>query len=330
MLSVADARHNAMSPSLRRWARAVLACVAALTTAVTAGGTSALAATPAGAAITNVATLRYQVAGIDRQVDSNAVSTTVAERLDVTLVRVGDGPVAVSGTTAVATTLTNTGNGSEQFVVTAATADPGTTVMAIDGDGDGAFDPAKDTILTDGRTPALAPGAALRILVVLAPGAGAGTPPAPTPLTITAHADTGSGTPGTVLPGRGDGGGDAVIGPTGATASVVVPTVPGGAAPAMVKSQTVVAPDGSAQTVRGAVITYTLAARFPGTAAAVRVADPVPSGTAYVPGSLSLDGVVLSDAADADAGSADAAGIAVALGDVAAGTRTIQFQVEIQ
>jgi hypothetical protein len=40
---------------------------------------------------------------------------------------------------------------------------------------------------------------------------------------------------------------------------------------------------------------------------------------------------VLSDAADADAATADATGIHVALGDVAAAsTRTIQFSVKIQ
>ncbi|MEI9849934.1 MAG: hypothetical protein WDN24_02545 [Sphingomonas sp.] len=64
-----------------------------------------------------------------------------------------------------------------------------------------------------------------------------------------------------------------------------------------------------------------------------RRASPTPSppGTDYVPGSIRLDGTALTDAADADAGSFDGAGVRVALGDVAApATRRIEFQVKIQ
>nr|WP_243848374.1 hypothetical protein [Sphingomonas insulae] len=81
----------------------------------------------------------------------------------------------------------------------------------------------------------------------------------------------------------------------------------------------------------GAVVTYRLEARFTGPAAAARIDDPVPQGTRYVPGSLTLDSAPLSDAADADSGQADDATVAVALGDIAAATtRTVQFQVTIQ
>ena len=93
------------------------------------------------------------------------------------------------------------------------------------------------------------------------------------------------------------------------------------------------AADGSANPTHGATVTYTIAARFAGDGQArgATVSDPIPDGTAYVPGSLRLDGTALSDAADADAGTADAAGITVALGTVAApALRTISFQVTIK
>jgi len=64
------------------------------------------------------------------------------------------------------------------------------------------------------------------------------------------------------------------------------------------------------------------------------VRDPVPDYTTYVPGSLVLNGVAQSDAADADAGELDVSArptIVVRLGDLtlADGTQTIVFQVSI-
>ena len=79
------------------------------------------------------------------------------------------------------------------------------------------------------------------------------------------------------------------------------------------------------------MVTYTLDAAFPAATAGVRIADPVPQGTRYVPGSLTLDGAALSDAADADAGQADGSTIAVTLGTVPTPiTHRVQFQVQIQ
>jgi uncharacterized repeat protein (TIGR01451 family) len=82
---------------------------------------------------------------------------------------------------------------------------------------------------------------------------------------------------------------------------------------------------------RGGIITYTLEARFPGGARAAVIADLIPDGTTFVPGSLRLDDAVLTDGTDADAGGFDGRGIAVALGDVAtASTHTVQFEAQIQ
>ena len=104
----------------------------------------------------------------------------------------------------------------------------------------------------------------------------------------------------------------------------------------LLKSQSVRAADGSQTAVRDAVITYTLEARFTDAVTGARIADPIPVGTVFVPGSLTLDGAPLSDGADDDAGrfdpsSAQGAGVTVALGRVAAGSsHTVQFKAKIQ
>ena len=121
------------------------------------------------------------------------------------------------------------------------------------------------------------------------------------------------------------------MGSSGAAATAVTALTPPTGLPTLVKSQSVFAPDGSARAVRGAIITYRIVANFPTATRGVTVDDPIPAGTDYVAGSLLLDDRAVTDARDADAGTADSAAIHAALGDVAAsGTRTVQFSVKIQ
>jgi uncharacterized repeat protein (TIGR01451 family) len=291
---------------------------------------AAHAQTRAGTIVTNVATMQVRDSNGATSLSSNPAALLIAERLDVALARSDDTRIDTgSGGVAVAVVLTNRGNGGEAFDVVASLSDATAKVrlIAIDTDNNGRFDPASDTALANGRTPVLDPAALLRLLVVLDPAAADAT----AALTLDARAVTGSGPSGTVFAGQGEGGGDAVTGANGAHATLVVPI--GGAAgagPVLVKTQSVRAPDGSDRPLNGAIITYRLEARFAGPAAAVRIDDPVPQGTAYVPGSLTLDAARLSDARDDDVGSADPAGIAVTLGDIpGAAVRVVQFQVKI-
>jgi hypothetical protein len=294
---------------------------------------TASADTRAATSITNVATLTASGADGDRTVRSNPVVLVVAERLDVALARPDDSRIDVTPDgVAVPLLLTNRGNGREAFDVTALPSDDTAKVrlIAIDRDGNGRFDPAIDPVLAAGRTAEMEPGEVLRLLVVVDP---AGTPVTASALTATARAATGSGPEGTMFASRGDAGSDAITGASSARADIAVPigADAGPAAPTLFKSQRVRAPDGSANPVSGAVVTYRLEARFPAASTAVRIDDPVPQGTVYVPGSLILDTVRLSDADDGDGGRADDAGISVVLGDIAAaGTRTVAFQVTIQ
>lgn len=260
----------------------------------------AAAQTRAGTAITNVAAAWHDGAAIP----STKVTTIVAERLDVALARSGD-----PGTVTV--TLTNRGNGNEAFVVAAAVTSGSATI----GHPVPAGAPAA---LTDDRTPILAPGATLTLtwpVAAVAPG---------TVLSVTARAATGSGAPGTIFANAGDGGGDAVVGATGAAASLSIPLT-GDAAPTLEKSQAVRAPDGSPRAVRGAAVTYTLVARFAAPSADAEIVDPIPAGTAFVPGSLSLDGEPVADSGHVAGGQ-----ISVPLGAVTAGAaRTLRFTVVI-
>lgn len=289
------------------------------------------AQTAAGTPIVNTAAATYAIDGVAREARSNTVTLVVAERLDVGLVRADDAVTQIADApVAIPATLTNMGSGEEAFALHAESSTASATVrgIAIDRDGDGRFEPATDTMIA-GTTPSLAPGETLRLVAIVAP-AGAARADDGT-LTLTAEATTGSGRVDELFAGRGDGGADAVIGPTGARAAVVAAFAAVPPQPTLAKTQAVRAPDGSADPVSGAVVTYTLTARFPATPTrAARVDDPLPAGTIYLPGTLTLDGLALSDAEDGDAGSVADRRVVVALGDVAPeATRTVRFQIRL-
>ncbi|MGU3389296.1 hypothetical protein [Sphingomonas sp. M1A8_2b] len=307
-------------------------------------GQNPVGQTMAGTPIVNTAGLGFDLGGSAQTLVSNTVTIIVAERLDVALVRNGQGAVVVKPQpTVVPLTLTNRDNGNEAFTI-AASVSPGAfgvSALVIDADGDGLYDPAKDRAPAEGRTPVLAPGQSIKLLAILVRTDSSGGTATAT-LTVTAQSTTGSGDTGSAYAGLGDGGGDAVVGPTGAIARVAVPLTTAIAGPTLVKSQSVMAADGSQNAVRDAVITYTLEARFTDAVTGVRIVDPIPEGTVFVPGSLTLDGAALTDRGDGDAGRFDggtsaaggtstAGGIAVALGQVAAASvHTVQFKTKIQ
>jgi uncharacterized repeat protein (TIGR01451 family) len=270
----------------------------------------AIAQTRAGTAITNVATLyRDGVA-----VPSNSVSLIVAERLDVALARTPAADAALpAGGQAIGVTLTNHGSGEESFIVSARVQAGSVTVASPIPAG------TAEPLPVGGRTRPLAPGESMLLLIPVSSVA------AGTVLALSAHATTGSGAPGLVFPGSGDGGGDAVVGGSGAAADLLVPLAAPGTAASVEKSQAVLAPDGSPTPVRGATVTYTLVVRFAGAVADATLVDPIPAGTAYRPGSLVLDGSPLADADHVAQGQ-----VSVALGDATAGTvRTLRFAVVI-
>lgn len=84
----------------------------------------------------------------------------------------------------------------------------------------------------------------------------------------------------------------------------------------------------------GDVLTYTIRYRATGTGSATnfRLVDPIPLGTAYLPGTMRLDGVPLSDGPGDDAGtfSAAAAQVRLVLPTITGGqTGALVFQVRV-
>ena len=143
---------------------------------------------------------------------------------------------------------------------------------------------------------------------------------------------TGSKTPGTVYAGDGEGGGDAVVGASGAEDEDEGTLVASIGAVSLVKSVAIADPFGGTEAVPGATATYTLTATVSGTGSVsgLTVTDPIPAGTTYQPGTLELDGAGLTDATGDDDGEAGGSGISVDLGAMASGaSRTVTFSVTL-
>lgn len=322
--------------------RGAMTVIAMLST-MAVGVPSALAAgTIAGTDILNTAQATYDGPSGTVVIDSNTVTITVDELLDVTVASSDPGDVAVdSGATQQVTTyqVTNTGNGNETFTLSADTAkggddfDTSNAVIYLDTDDNGIFDPGVDTIYSPGSNdPDLAPDSSINVFILSDIPAGA-TDGQRAEVELSAVATTGNGTPGTSFAGQGDGGGDAVVGSTGADGEDSSFFLIQAAQVALVKSAIIVDQFGGNEAVPGATITYQLVATITGSSSLtnLNVNDDIPADTTYTAESITLEGAGLTDSdADADAGSYDGSAIAVSLGTVPGGqTRTITFQVTI-
>jgi uncharacterized repeat protein (TIGR01451 family) len=313
--------------------------------ALVAGRPVLAAGTPAGTAIQNTAQVTYTIGGSQVTTPSSTNVITVAERLDVS-VTLQSPPVSVQGGDSrrgLVFRVTNTGNGNETFALAMTSAiagdnfDPVPSSPAIyfDTDSSGDLSPADTAYVAGSNDPVLAADAFVTVIIVndipggLVNGAIGRS-------RLTAQAKTGTGAPGTVFAGQGSGGVDAVVGSSGAASNATGEYVVSDVSVSNVKSATVQDPFGGSEPVPGARITYQIvvSASGTGTAANAQVDDAIPANTTYVPGSLRLNAVALSDAADADAGefiAGAAPAIRVRLGNLtaAAGNETIIFQVTI-
>lgn len=294
----------------------------------------------AGTLIENTAVASYDDGTGPRTINSNTVTVRVDELLDVTLTSRDPGPVSTRPGDAVLTfELTNQGNGPEAFRLVANPAVAGNDFdvvvrnIAIDSNGNGVYDAGVDQLLTAPEvTAVLAPDSVLTVFVlVTVPDTATDT--RTSNVDLTAEAATGTGAPGTVFAALGVDGGDAIVGSTGAIATARGQLVVGVASVDLTKSVVLRDPFGGTSAVPGTIATFTIVARVSGagTVNDLTITDAIPDGTTYAPGTLALDSVALSDAADGDAGVAsDAAGIAVILGDVtAAFTASVTFDVVI-
>ncbi len=299
---------------------------------------AAAAGVAAGSLIENTASATYTANAATQTVDSNTVALKVDELLDVAVASQESGAVSATTTAVLRFKITNTGNGPETFTLTANPAVGGNAFnatvlgLAIDTNGNGVYDAGIDTDLANGAvSPSLAADEPLAVLVRVSIPAAA-PPNALSKVELTAAATTGAGAPGTLFAGAGVSGGDAVVGASGATHTADATLTVTKAVVTLTKSATVADPFGGARPVPAATITYRIVAEVTGTGTVtgLTVNDAIPAGTTYQPGTLTLEGAALTDAADADAGQGSASAIAVQLGDLAAGAqRTVTFKVKI-
>jgi uncharacterized repeat protein (TIGR01451 family) len=303
------------------------------------------AGVPAGTVINNTAQVTFSVGTVTSTANSNPVSVTVAEILDV-VVTLQTPTVSVSaGDTQqeVVYRVTNTGNGPETFrlvmtsVLTGDQFDPTAASPSIyfDTDASGDLSPGDSAYVVGTNDPVLNADAFVTVLVVndipaaVVDGNRGFT-------SLTADARTGTGTPGTTFAGQGVSGTDAVVGTTGADGEATGEYLVAGVALNAVKSQVVVDQFGGARPVPGARINYSIVVSATGTGTALNsiFSDSVPANTTYVPGTLRLNAAAVTDNADADAGdylATPAPHVRVALGNLtqASGSQTITFAVTI-
>ncbi len=299
--------------------------------------------TAAGATIENTATASFDTpdGGPRTSVPSNTVSIQVDELIDVVVDNTDPAAVAArNGAVRQVTTftVTNTGNGAESYRLVATGAltgddfDPTDLSIVLDSNGNGRYDEGTDAVYAPGgNDPELTPDQTLRAFVLATIPASAADGSVGR-VQLTATSLTGTGAPGTVLAGRGVGGGDAVIGANGADDADVGQYRVSAAAVALTKTQAVADPFGGTRTVPGSTITYTLTATVSGSGSVsgLSVSDPVPTGTTYVPASLTVGGAGRTDAADGDGARFDANGVTVTLGTVPAGeSRSVSFRVKV-
>lgn len=286
---------------------------------------SALAAgTQAGTVVTSTAVIDYQIAGTNYT--GNAVSSfTVHERLEVNLVWQDAANVQAPSpgpSTVVSFLLTNTGNGSEQFLLSADGSVGGDDFdfaaagiqIWID-DGDNAWQPVNDTLYNGSNGPVLNGASpaddAVTVFVVAdaPPGqpAGALGNLALTAVSATADAAGETGNTGAQISGGGDGGVDAIVGLSGAAGTAIgtVEVIAGGVS--IAKSVQVTDAQGGDVPHTGATLRYTLQINVFGSSPVdnLIITDPIPANTTYVPGSITLDSTAQTDAADAPADYAD-------------------------
>ncbi len=274
--------------------------------------------TAAGTTIANTATVYYTLGSDPTPLTVTASNSfDVLEVIDVALTWQDAASVPVNSPHSdrvLTFLLTNTGNGSEAFSLTADDVlggdqfDPAVQSLWIESNGNAGFQSDDTPYPATGITMAADEAATVYVLSDIPSGYGDGDRG---DVQVTAQSLTPSAAdqpPGTLLTGSGPGGLDAVVGTSRAesraTAAYAVATV----SVSLTKSiGQIVDLAGGDRPSTGARVTYRIQVDVSGggTAQALVVSDPIPANMTYVPGSLLLDGVALTDAADGDMGDFD-------------------------
>lgn len=319
----------------------------------TLGGSYAHAAgTPAGTLITNTATLSYSIGGVpEAPIASAPASLQVDEIINLTLVWQDVGPVSVATpdiNDALTFLLTNTGNGTERFALTRNNLLGGDNYDPLNGSAGAIFlesglapglqtsGPSADTLYAAGvNDPVLAADASRIVYVVsdtpLSLASGNSGLVSLTASSMTAGAA--GAAPGTTLAGLGAGGVDAVVGASQAqtirNGSYLVSAVALNIAKTLAS---VLDPRGGTNVETGSVLTYRLTITLSGTGSVnnLVITDPLPAQTAYVAGSMLVNGTTRTDAADADNASFSGNTVTVDFGNTASPiVHVIEFRATV-
>jgi uncharacterized repeat protein (TIGR01451 family) len=308
---------------------------------------------PPGTDINNTASVSYTIGSVTTTTNSNLVTVTVLEVIDVSVAAQTPLTTVSPGDTArvVRYRVQNTGNGPEVFrlvldnAITSDQFDPVAASPAIYLDSGGGittagiFDGSDIPYVAGSNDPALTPDGFVIVFVVNdIPGTALDGQLGVTRLT--ADSRTGTGPAGTTFVGLGNGINgpvDAVVGASTGSRSADSTYEVSGVSVTATKTQTVVDDWSGSRPVPGARINYSIAVSATGTGTATNVVftDNIPANTTYVAGSLALNGTPVSDTAglpdDGDYSAAPTPRVRVPLGslDTAAGTKTITFTVTI-
>jgi uncharacterized repeat protein (TIGR01451 family) len=337
-----------MASGVRSFTTSIFATSIGLAAVLALGlnSSNALAAgTVAGTVIDNVAQITFDLGGVPGTEVSNVSSITVVERIDVA-VSLQSGQVLVAANDldqSLLFTVSNTGNGTETFslaIDSTLTGDdfnptPAVPPIYFDTDGSGDFTAADIAYQPGSNDPDLPPDASVDILLVNhIPGTVVNGNLGRSQLTATSL--TGTGNPGDLYAGAGDGGVDAIIGNSGGEQAVFGEYLVSDIAMAVLKTVAISDPFGNQDPVPGATMTYTVTVEVTndGIATTATFRDAIPIGTTYTSNTITLNGVSLTDAIDADEGELNTASVptvVVRLGDLiqADGVQTVVFEVTI-
>lgn len=298
------------------------------------------AATPAGTPIANVATVTYSVEGVGAAPIVSAPATFVVDEVIALSLNWQDAsPISVNSPDSndpLQFLLTNTGNGTETFALTrdntpavADNYDPvsSATPIYVESNGIPGLQTGSggDTVYGGSVTLAAERSAHIYVLSDTPSGLPNGSSGQ---VALTAASSTpgaAGATPGTVLPGAGDGGVAAVVGTSQGMATSLGSYLVSGLSTRVVKTVSVTG-GGDAAPGKTLVYTITVTLNGAGTAGDLVVTDPLPPELSYVPGSITVDAASRTDAADGDNAQFSANTLSVDFGNTAApATHVINF-----
>lgn len=317
---------------------------------------NAVAATPAGTLISNTAIVNYAIGGTPQSpIASLAALVLVDEIIQPVLTCQSLPSVAVNSPSindVLTFLLTNGGNGSESFSIVRSNGplplpagnytpinsiayDPLNTptgAIFLETNNVAGFQPGADLAYVPGvNDPVIAAGKGLVVYVLSDTSNVPANAQGDVLLTMTSRTAGAAGAAvATRLLGVGDnlgnGAGNAIVVTPRAEAAATCSYVATGLGFVMNKSVLSVAdPLGGVLLMPGAIMTYqlTVSLNGVGTATGLVVSDPIPANLTYVPGSIAVGGVAMTDAIDADAAQFATNTVSVSLGNVAAPTSVV-------